>query len=78
MDAELVTLEVRASNLMAQKMYAKYGFMHAGVHKGYYTDSHEDAIIMTTGPISSAVFQARFQALKSSLLHKLVGGNYAP
>ncbi|RCX20517.1 [SSU ribosomal protein S18P]-alanine acetyltransferase [Fontibacillus phaseoli] len=43
---ERMTLEVRASNLVAQSLYAKLGFIPAGVRKGYYSDNHEDAIIM--------------------------------
>ena len=40
------TLEVRRSNTPAQGLYAKFGFMAAGVRKGYYEDNKEDAIIM--------------------------------
>lgn len=41
-----MTLEVRRSNLAAQKLYAKYGFLPGGVRKAYYADNGEDAIIM--------------------------------
>jgi len=41
-----MTLEVRASNYVAQRLYDKMGFQYAGVRKGYYTDNNEDAIIM--------------------------------
>jgi len=44
--AERITLEVRASNTIAQRLYAKRGFIPAGLRKGYYTDNGEDAIIM--------------------------------
>jgi len=44
--AERITLEVRASNIIAQRLYAKLGFIPAGLRKGYYTDNGEDAIIM--------------------------------
>jgi ribosomal-protein-alanine N-acetyltransferase len=71
MDAAVLTLEVRASNVVAQNMYRKYGFVQTGVGKRYYTDSGEDAIIMTTDLISSAAFQGQFQALKVSLWQKL-------
>jgi len=40
------TLEVRASNIVAQKLYHKLGFSSAGIRPGYYTDTNEDAIIM--------------------------------
>ncbi|WP_068777526.1 ribosomal protein S18-alanine N-acetyltransferase [Paenibacillus sp. FJAT-26967] len=41
-----MTLEVRASNFIAQRLYDKMGFKYVGVRKGYYTDNNEDAIIM--------------------------------
>lgn len=41
-----MTLEVRPSNLPAQKLYQRMGFEAAGRRKGYYTDTNEDAIIM--------------------------------
>jgi ribosomal-protein-alanine N-acetyltransferase len=41
-----MTLEVRASNHIAQSLYDQLGFASVGVRKGYYTDNREDAIIM--------------------------------
>lgn len=41
-----LTLEVRKSNIAAQKLYQKYGFKAEGVRKGYYSDTGEDALIM--------------------------------
>lgn len=41
-----MTLEVRNSNLVAQGLYKKYGFIPGGVRKEYYSDNREDAIIM--------------------------------
>lgn len=41
-----MTLEVRVSNGIAQKLYEKLDFRAAGVRKGYYTDNCEDALIM--------------------------------
>lgn len=40
------TLEVRKSNLTAQKLYKDLGFAESGVRKNYYSDNNEDAIIM--------------------------------
>lgn len=45
--ARLAMLEVRAGNLAAQKLYQKFGFTAVGIRKGYYQDTHEDAILMT-------------------------------
>ncbi|MCC0637178.1 MULTISPECIES: ribosomal protein S18-alanine N-acetyltransferase [unclassified Clostridioides] len=41
-----MTLEVRASNKIAQNLYRKYGFKMGGIRKEYYNDNKEDAIIM--------------------------------
>ncbi|MCC0763526.1 ribosomal protein S18-alanine N-acetyltransferase [Clostridioides sp. ES-S-0006-03] len=41
-----MTLEVRASNKIAQNLYRKYGFKIGGIRKEYYNDNKEDAIIM--------------------------------
>ena len=41
-----VTLEVRRSNLAAQKLYESIGFIPTGVRKGYYSDDGEDALAM--------------------------------
>jgi [ribosomal protein S18]-alanine N-acetyltransferase len=46
MGAKSMTLEVRVSNHVAQNLYRKYGFKNGGIRKGYYTDNHEDAIVM--------------------------------
>jgi len=44
--ADKMTLEVRVSNQVAQNLYAKFGFRPVGLRKGYYSDNHEDALIM--------------------------------
>ena len=41
-----ITLEVRRSNVPAQKLYEKFGFSVHGVRPGYYSDTKEDALIM--------------------------------
>ncbi|MCR8636684.1 ribosomal protein S18-alanine N-acetyltransferase [Paenibacillus radicis (ex Xue et al. 2023)] len=44
--AERMTLEVRPSNIIAQRLYEKLGFHSVGVRRGYYTDNREDALVM--------------------------------
>lgn len=39
-------LEVRVSNISAQKLYEKYGFLVCGRRKGFYEKPKEDAYIM--------------------------------
>lgn len=41
-------LEVRAGNHEAQALYACFGFQEVGRRRGYYRDSGEDALLMTT------------------------------
>lgn len=42
-----LTLEVRESNIPAQKLYYKYGFVVEGKRRRYYLNPREDAVIMT-------------------------------
>ncbi len=41
-----MSLEVRVSNVTAQKLYLKHGFEIEGLRKRYYSDNHEDAYVM--------------------------------
>ena len=43
---ERMTLEVRESNLVAQSLYRKLGFVEGAIRKNYYSDNQEDAIVM--------------------------------
>ena len=61
---ESVTLEVRKSNEIAQNLYEKYRFLKVGVRKRYYSDNHEDAIIMTTPPIQSEPYREHLDYLR--------------
>jgi len=64
--ANIITLEVRASNTAAHSLYYKYGFTQAGVRRGYYPDNKEDGILMSAESITSASFQKHFQQLKQA------------
>jgi ribosomal-protein-alanine N-acetyltransferase len=41
------TLEVRPSNGPALRLYGRLGFRVVGRRRGYYSDTHEDALIMS-------------------------------
>lgn len=45
--AETAWLEVRPSNLAARALYGQVGFREVGHRPRYYTDTHEDAILMS-------------------------------
>ena len=42
---QYMTLEVRRSNIVAQNLYKKMGFIELGVRKRYYEDNGEDAYL---------------------------------
>ena len=44
--ASEMTLEVRESNLVAQRLYARFGFENQGRRHGYYSDTGEDALLL--------------------------------
>ncbi len=44
--ATCMTLEVRVSNMDAQRLYTRMGFAARGIRRQYYTDTKEDALIM--------------------------------
>ena len=44
--AQSISLEVRASNLVAQNLYTSLGFQEVGVRPGYYLDNQENALLM--------------------------------
>jgi ribosomal-protein-alanine N-acetyltransferase len=44
--AKTMTLEVRVSNVVAQSLYRKLGFLNGGIRKRYYSDNQEDALVM--------------------------------
>jgi len=65
--AEWLTLEVRASNMGAQRLYEKYGFRPAGIRRRYYSDNNEDAIIMWTERLRDRGVRDRLSKLRKEL-----------
>lgn len=68
--AREATLEVRPSNTAARRLYEKYGFRNAGVRPRYYTDNHEDALIMTTQALDSRDMRVRLITLREDLARR--------
>jgi ribosomal-protein-alanine N-acetyltransferase len=64
------TLEVRAGNLPAKRLYEKLGYEVTGVRKRYYRDG-EDGLIMTTPPLAGPAMQARLGAARDDVLATL-------
>ncbi|MFC1463304.1 MAG: ribosomal protein S18-alanine N-acetyltransferase [Candidatus Brachytrichaceae bacterium NZ_4S206] len=65
--AEIVTLEVRVSNVAAQHLYRKYGFEEVGRRKAYYQDNREDALLMTIVHFNTPEYRAQLDALERRL-----------
>jgi [ribosomal protein S18]-alanine N-acetyltransferase len=59
---EAWTLEVRASSQGAQAMYAKFGFVPAGVRRNYYENT-TDAIVMWCHDIQAPTYAERISEL---------------
>jgi len=69
--ARWMTLEVRASNAVAQNLYRKYTFKEMGVRRRYYSDNGEDALVMWTDALDSESFQAAFDQNDRKLADRL-------
>ncbi|HEU5152001.1 MAG TPA: ribosomal protein S18-alanine N-acetyltransferase [Iamia sp.] len=65
--ADRVTLEVRASNQGAQRLYSRFGFAPAGVRKAYYVDNREDAVIMWAIDVGTDDFAGRLARIEATL-----------
>ena len=65
--AEIISLEVRVSNLVAQNMYDKFGFSVAGTRKGYYIETNEDAYVMVVEDARSTDYRLRLSAIRAEL-----------
>jgi [ribosomal protein S18]-alanine N-acetyltransferase len=69
--ARWMTLEVRASNAIAQALYRKYTFKEMGVRRRYYSDNGEDALVMWTDALDSETFDKALEQNERKLGQKL-------
>ena len=65
--AEHLTLEVRASNRPAQELYRAFGFAPAGIRKGYYVETKEDAIVMWANDVREEAYAERLAGLAAAV-----------
>jgi ribosomal-protein-alanine N-acetyltransferase len=63
--AAWITLEVRESNVVAQRLYRKYGFTTVTMRSGYYSDDNESALIMWAGSLRSEIYRNRLRVLRA-------------
>ncbi len=68
--ARVATLEVRISNLPAQKLYDKLGFDVVGTRRKYYRDG-EDGLIMTTPSLAESAMQTRLEEARVDALARV-------
>ncbi len=61
---------MRASNLVAQKLYDKLGFDVVGARRKYYRDG-EDGLIMTTPPLAEPDIQGRLESARGDALDRI-------
>jgi ribosomal-protein-alanine N-acetyltransferase len=66
-EAAWMTLEVRESNIAAQRLYNKYGFAAISKRPNYYNDNHETALVMWAGNLRGSLYRSRFQAQQTAL-----------
>ena len=71
LNAAMVTLEVRVSNIRAQALYRKYHFDVVGRRRGYYSDNGEDALLMTTPALNDPEYNADLASLAAALRRRL-------
>jgi ribosomal-protein-alanine N-acetyltransferase len=69
--ASRATLEVRVSNLAAQRLYTKYNFEQVGRRKAYYNDNQEDALILTTPEFAARDYQELIRRRRRALARRL-------
>ncbi len=62
------TLEVRAANRDVQRLYSRFGFVPAGVRRGYYSNPADDAIIMWLTDAGSDQSQQRLDHIRTQLV----------
>jgi ribosomal-protein-alanine N-acetyltransferase len=63
--AQNLTLEVRASNDGARRLYNRFGMVAVGVRKHYYRD--DDAVIMWATDIDQPEYLGRLEEIRTSL-----------
>ncbi|MGH2549666.1 MAG: ribosomal protein S18-alanine N-acetyltransferase, partial [Thermomicrobiales bacterium] len=69
--ASMLTLEVRVSNDVAQRLYEKYGMSSQGIRARYYTDNGEDAYIMWSKSLRDPEYVARIEELRVGIVSRL-------
>jgi [ribosomal protein S18]-alanine N-acetyltransferase len=67
MGATRASLEVRERNVVAQNLYRKYGFREAAIRKNYYSDNHENALVMWVDEIHTERYRQLLRDLRQEI-----------
>jgi ribosomal-protein-alanine N-acetyltransferase len=67
MEIRNLTLEVRMGNKGAQAMYGRFGFLPAGVRRGYYVETGEDAMVMWAHDIDTPAYADRLDLIERTV-----------
>lgn len=62
-----LTLEVRVSNTAAQELYRRFGFVPAGIRKGYYPENNEDALVMWAHDVDLDEYRCRLDSIEAAV-----------
>ncbi|MDQ3940767.1 MAG: ribosomal protein S18-alanine N-acetyltransferase [Actinomycetota bacterium] len=65
--AEILSLEVRVSNDIAQSMYEKFGFSPVNIRKGYYIETNEDALVMIADNVATTEYRLLLGRIRREL-----------
>jgi ribosomal-protein-alanine N-acetyltransferase len=63
-----LTLEVRMGNAPAQDLYRRFGFAPAGVRKGYYAETGEDALVMWAHDVDGPAYAERLVEIEEGIV----------
>ncbi|MCS6800872.1 MAG: ribosomal protein S18-alanine N-acetyltransferase [Chloroflexota bacterium] len=69
--AEMLTLEVRETNTIAQRLYQKYGLQVEGRRKNYYAEIGEDALVMTVRGLTGIPYRQQIAARRAALEERI-------
>lgn len=62
-----VTLEARAANKRAHRLYSRLGFQPLGINRGYYTKPTEDALVMSIRCLDEPEVAERIDRVRATL-----------
>lgn len=65
--AQVLSLEVRVSNNVAQSLYEKFGFAAVSIRRGYYIETNEDALVMVVDNVLSNDYRELLMAIRHEL-----------